>query len=320
LKSEAWNDLGMTLSKLGFGCAPVMGRVGKRQSLDAMAMAYDNGVTHFDVARSYGYGEAEKVLGIFASGRRDKLTIATKFGIVPPNRSKVLSLVKPVARIILERLPFLRSAVAETTAEFLPAGFYSVGDARNSIEKSLLELQTDYIDILFIHDCRLEDELSDELLVFLDSLIQEGKIRAWGLATGRQWAPSLFAKLSHKPQVAQYENNIWTSSEDNENEGLQTHSIFHSPFGGMKKHSAIHQLCMNEALLSWASREGIQIDHENFRRFMLEAAIDLAGGGIVICSMFNHKHIKENIAAMDNPLLNKEQIHNFIRCCKWIDL
>ena len=58
-----------------------MGRVGRKKSLYAMEQAYESGVTYYDTARSYGYGEAEKILGYFSKDKRDKIIITTKFGI-----------------------------------------------------------------------------------------------------------------------------------------------------------------------------------------------------------------------------------------------
>ena len=65
-------------SVLGFGCGSVMGRVGREESLRAMNVAWDAGITLFDTARSYGFGEAEAVLGEFLSGKREQAVIATK--------------------------------------------------------------------------------------------------------------------------------------------------------------------------------------------------------------------------------------------------
>src|SRR5580704_5522793 len=50
-------------SVLGFGCGSVMGRVGRSASLRAMDAAWESGITLFDTARSYGFGEAEAVGG-----------------------------------------------------------------------------------------------------------------------------------------------------------------------------------------------------------------------------------------------------------------
>ena len=59
------------LSHLGFGCAPIMGRISKSHALRALAFSFDCGVTHFDVARSYGFGQAEEIVGGFIKGKRD---------------------------------------------------------------------------------------------------------------------------------------------------------------------------------------------------------------------------------------------------------
>ena len=56
------------VSVLGFGCAALMGRVGRRDSLAALAAAQDAGINFFDTARSYGYGESEALLGQFLTG------------------------------------------------------------------------------------------------------------------------------------------------------------------------------------------------------------------------------------------------------------
>ncbi|NEN94747.1 MAG: hypothetical protein F6K50_04165 [Moorea sp. SIO3I7] len=53
----------MKTTKLGFGCAPILGRVDKRKSIQALKIAYEEGINYFDIARSYGWGEAESILG-----------------------------------------------------------------------------------------------------------------------------------------------------------------------------------------------------------------------------------------------------------------
>ena len=54
---------GISSSVLGFGCAPILGSVDGRTAARAVACALDNGITHFDLARSYGYGAAEGFIG-----------------------------------------------------------------------------------------------------------------------------------------------------------------------------------------------------------------------------------------------------------------
>jgi aryl-alcohol dehydrogenase-like predicted oxidoreductase len=47
--------------------------------------AFAQGITRFDVARAYGLGRAEGILGEFLGSKRQQVTLATKFGIKPPS-------------------------------------------------------------------------------------------------------------------------------------------------------------------------------------------------------------------------------------------
>lgn len=68
-------------ASLGFGCAalPVDQPRIARAILDH---AFELGIRHFDVARLYGYGEAERILGDFLRGIRSEVTITTKCGLI----------------------------------------------------------------------------------------------------------------------------------------------------------------------------------------------------------------------------------------------
>src|SRR5262249_18716172 len=88
-------------SVLGLGCASMLGRAGRRESLAALNAAYDAGITFYDPARSYGYGECEGLLGEFFHGaRRDSVVLCTKFGILPGNPAGWKNRIKPLARAI----------------------------------------------------------------------------------------------------------------------------------------------------------------------------------------------------------------------------
>src|SRR3954466_15030358 len=67
----------VTTSALGYGCSQLMARLGRAESTRLLEAAFDAGISHFDTARSYGYGEAESALGDFIRGRREQVTVAT---------------------------------------------------------------------------------------------------------------------------------------------------------------------------------------------------------------------------------------------------
>src|SRR5205807_2674411 len=106
-----------------------------REKLCLLHAALDRGITHFDTARMYGVGQAEVALGEFLAGRRDQVTVATKVGLVPP----------PSAfRVLPGRL--LRGPLG------VRRGF-DLRSVQRSLDRSLKALRTDYVDLLFLHEC-----------------------------------------------------------------------------------------------------------------------------------------------------------------------
>ena len=170
-------------SRVGFGTSTLMSRVGKAQSLRLLETALDAGITHFDTARLYGYGEAERVLGKVLPGRRDKVTVTTKVGILPPRRSTALSIAKGFARQAIALNPRLRERFRRRAGSLIQAGAFDLATVSNSFEISLRELGTDYVDFLLLHDCSEAHLRNHELLLFLERAKEAGKVRAFGLAT-----------------------------------------------------------------------------------------------------------------------------------------
>ena len=117
----------------------------------------DWGGNFFDTAPSYTFGESEKLLGKFIkeSGCRDKVVVSTKYA-------------------------------HPATAEGPNGGGACRNNIIRSVEQSLQRLQTDYIDLLFLHawDRRTPAE---ELAFTLNDLVRQGKVRHIGLSNVPAW-------------------------------------------------------------------------------------------------------------------------------------
>jgi aryl-alcohol dehydrogenase-like predicted oxidoreductase len=77
---------GLAVSALGYGAMGIhlaYGPSDTQQGIAAIQRAYDLGVTFFDTAELYGWGENEKVVGRAIKGFRDDVVIASKFGFTP---------------------------------------------------------------------------------------------------------------------------------------------------------------------------------------------------------------------------------------------
>lgn len=278
-----------------------------------METAFDRGVTHFDVARSYGYGDAEAVLGKFAAGRRDRITIATKFGIRASGTARGLRWIKPAIRQIARRVPYARSAIRAASGRTLVAGHYGLADARSSFEESLRQLKTDYVDLLLIHDCSPDDDLGDDLLAYLENLVKIGRIRAWGVATRREWLGPVCAGLKLPPMILQCAQDILHTGQpaDCLEEGRP--AIFHSPFGSAGAMPELRKLLARKPLPPALRDIALGIAEDQIAaRLFLEGALFLAGNSPVLCSMFDPAHIRENMDALERPCFTKEQLSTLI--------
>jgi len=175
---------GIEVSPLGFGCASLMRVTTRRARLALLGTALEHGISHFDTARLYGLGAAEGELGKFAKGRRDQITIATKFGIDPARRTGALARFQGPARALMNRVPALRMAVKRRDGAFkAPARRYDAAIAARSLDTSLLQLGVDYVDIYFVHGPGPDDVVEGpELVAFFEQARAAGKIRAWGVS------------------------------------------------------------------------------------------------------------------------------------------
>ena len=185
-------------SRLGFGAAPLgnmFRAIPEQEALATVEAAWNDGIRYFDNAPFYGAGLAEIRMGEALKGKpRDEYVISTKVG-----------------RIVLEEVeqaPRDNGEKGDVFANGRPnkvINDYSHDATLRSIEDSLKRLQTDHIDIVWVHDVA-QDFYGDEWLAkfeeartgafkALDRLRDEGMIKAWGLGVNRVEAVELLLDL-----------------------------------------------------------------------------------------------------------------------------
>lgn len=154
---------GLKVSAVGLGCMGMSHAYGapadKKEMAELLSRAVDLGCTLFDTAECYGTQENphdnEEFLGKALKSYRDRIVIATKFGLRFDTESGVV----PFPLITDSRPVSIRKAV----------------------EGSLRRLQTDYIDLYFQH--RVDAGVSpEEVAGVMQDLIREGKVLHWGIS------------------------------------------------------------------------------------------------------------------------------------------
>ncbi|EPR17853.1 hypothetical protein M527_14580, partial [Sphingobium indicum IP26] len=143
-------------SRLGFGAAPLgnmFRAISEEEALATVEAAWSDGIRYFDNAPFYGAGLAEIRMGEALKGKpRDEYVISTKVG-----------------RIVLdeiEQAPRDNGEKGDVFANGRPnkvINDYSHDATLRSIEDSLKRLQTDHIDIVWVHDVA-QDFYGDEWL------------------------------------------------------------------------------------------------------------------------------------------------------------
>ena len=171
------------VSAIGFGAGAlaVYGAVDDAEALATLNRCVDLGVTFIDTADVYGGGSNERLIAKLLADRRDEVTLATKFGIV--------------------------GNPADCTA-----GRRAVqGDAayvRQCIDESLSRLQTDVVDLYYMHRRDLTVPI-EETVGAMAELVRAGKVRHLGLC--EVTADELRAAVAVHPIAAvQSEWSIWS--------------------------------------------------------------------------------------------------------------
>ena len=148
----------LRVSAVGLGCMGFSHAYGapteKSEAVKTLRDSLDLGYTFFDTAECYGPYTNEEIVGKAFAHCRDKVILATKFGVThAPNRS-----------LIMDSRP-------ETI--------------RKSVEGSLKRLKTDYIDLYYQH--RIDPKIApEEVAAVMAELIKEGKITHWGISEANE--------------------------------------------------------------------------------------------------------------------------------------
>lgn len=290
--------LGDGACRLGFGCSGLMARLDRGQSLRLLDAAFDGGITHFDVARSYGYGEAERVVGEFlaGAGRRGKVTVATKVGILPPRRSPLLALARAAARRVAALHPGLRRRLRQRAHAMLRPGAFDPPGVRQSVETSLRELRAERVDLLLLHDCGLQDLQHPDLVALLDRLRDDGKIGAWGIATD---ASVVFEALERRVELSavQFASGAWDRRATRLPAGHDGIVLTHSALGP-RFAELCRRLAADEAVArTWSDRLGVDArDRDSLAALFLGLAVRDNPEGPVLFSSSRPGAIRSNAA------------------------
>ncbi len=294
--------LGRSVSAIGFGCASLGSLVEARRGTKALARAYDAGVSWFDVAPSYGDGHAEILLGEFLVGKRSQVSVCTKVGILPCRAPLGLRIARPIARQAIRLVPKLRKQVAG-----LRPAAQSVGLTGSFIESSVVEslkrLQTDYIDVLALHDPQFADVQREDVLLALDKVVSKGYARTISIAGDLNVALAAIS-LSNHFGVIQFASNPSACSVAMAKQqlpvgrsvGFVTHSVYGHDGSLDTLTATITKEVRARALMDSMGYRGTAKNAA--AAFLLDFAFASNSEGVILLSMYEQQHLSFNIGRL----------------------
>ncbi len=163
MKYRTLGGTDIAVSEVGFGVWTVStgwwGEVDDERSVRLLREARERGINYFDTADTYGSGKGETLLADAFGHVRDEVVISTKIGYDFYNHTA-------------------RRGQQERPQD------WSEGFIRFALEQSLKRLDTDYIDLLQLHNTKMDAIENDRLFELLEEFKSEGKVRSYGVALG----------------------------------------------------------------------------------------------------------------------------------------
>ena len=145
---------GLKVSRLSLGTMTFGGQTSEKDSLAIFDLAFEQGINFWDTANMYNAGNSEIITGKALKGRRERVILASK-------------VFYPMSEDMNDRGLSRRAILS-------------------AVDKSLQRLDTDYIDLYYLHSPDHETDIAESLHT-MDGLVKAGKIRYIGVSNYAAW-------------------------------------------------------------------------------------------------------------------------------------
>ncbi len=308
-------DTGRRTTRLGFGCSSIMGALNRRESLAMLEAAVDAGITHFDVAPSYGYGQAEACLGELLVRHPGRLTVTTKYGIPAPRAQSLVGLARGLVKPLIKRIPGLKqrlAGVARTVVAPPERSSFSAFEARASLEHSLAELKTDHLDLFLLHEATADDLGDESLLRFLEDSRTSGRIGAFGIGSQSSKIPALLAERPAFCPTLQYEWSVLDAAVPAGPSFRIHHRSLTESFRSL--HAAL--VGRSDVCRRWSDSTGQDLaSADSLAHLMLKASLVANPQSVILFSSKSPVHVRANVKVAADTSLEApaQRLHQLVQ-------
>lgn len=277
-------DTSLSVSALGYGSANFGRSVNRKRALFLLETAYDSGINYFDTAPLYGFGRAEGHVGHFARGKRERVVLATKFGL-EARSSLSAGALRAIASRTRRKFQRSRPESSPSNNDVARKVPYTVGALEKSIEGSLRTLDTDYIDVLILHEPQIAEATEKSFLESLASLRERAIVRYIGVSGPPERVLAIAQQAGDVIDVLQSSPELLDRSLH-----PQKARIIHSVF--------VTALRQREG--SDETRGQTEIE----RGVLLRRAVRKNEDGVTLIGSLNPLHIRENVETVQDEFYN----------------
>jgi aryl-alcohol dehydrogenase-like predicted oxidoreductase len=196
-------DSNLQVSKFIFGTAKIHNILSGKERRRILGATVDCGFTHFDTSPLYGYGIAEKELGLIAKSHPN-ITITTKYGLYGPGRMQKPEWETYARKVGGKFFPLLSSVQTN----------FDVKHAYQSLQSSLRRIRRDYVDLFMLHEPLEELNNLSETLDFLTTLKSRGLIRNFGVSGRWKSIEQIYLEAPNILEVVQIQDEAGIPLKD----------------------------------------------------------------------------------------------------------
>jgi diketogulonate reductase-like aldo/keto reductase len=221
---------------------------------------------------------------------------------LPSRRIPFQTVLTKTVRQLRQQIPGASNLINSVATKTLSRTNYTPAMAGSSLEKSLNELKTDYVDFFLLHEADYTDTTREDLIAFMELAMQQGKIRSWGYTLGDRLDLQKLIREGGSGRLVQYE----FGTDEIYQHALEYKASLKVVYSIMSHRVSVDQDLVRQCLDRIKSYSGFtQI--ENPRDLLLLYAYSQLNSGVLLLSMTNELHIDKNISIVRGNTLPESE-------------